>query len=208
MPSILTTFVAFYTNDAYLEDARRLERCCQHFDLRFEKVKGEEFGSWKRNCNQKPRLLDQVRRRISGPIVWLDSDCIIHERPSALLSTRSDDAVLWMGGVTEKRYVSSQVMWWSDSPIARAMIEDWAMLSKEQPESLADPLLKAVCEKWRGTATVGTMPATYLKPYWKPVPGVRSEEIVISSNERRCVHLDAKPRQIRVRLDPLCLPYA
>lgn len=208
MAGVSPTFATFYTNEAYLEDARRLERCCRHFGLPFEMVRGEELGGWKRNCNQKPRLLDQVRRRIAGPIVWLDSDCGIHKRPGALLVKRCEDAVLWMGAVSEKPYVSSQVMWWNDSPIARAMIGDWAELSREQPGSLADPLLKVVCDTWRGTASIGTMPPSYIKPYWKPVPGVRSEAIVISANERRCVHPDATPRQNRVRLDPMHLPHA
>jgi hypothetical protein len=208
MASNAVTFVTFYTNDAYLEDARRLERCCRHFGLAFEMVKGEELGSWKRNCNQKPGLLDRTRRRLSGPIVWLDSDCIVHERPEALLAARSEDAVLWKGGVSEKPYVSSQVMWWNDSPSARAMIADWAKLAAANPGSLADPLLKTVCDEWRGAAVIGTLPPAYLKPYWKPEDGVRPEEIVISSNERRCVHPDATPRQVRLRLDPLRLPYA
>ena len=76
------------------------------------------------------------------------------------------------------------------------------------PESLADPLLKATCEKWRGKANVGTLPPSYLKPYWFDVEGVESSEaIVISRNERRCIHPDAKTKTVRVRLDPLVLPY-
>jgi hypothetical protein len=99
-------------------------------------------------------------------------------------------------------------MWWNDSPLARAMIADWAKLSQEDQESLADPLLKKVCDRWRGTAVIGILPPPYLKVYWKPEPGLSSEEIVISSNERRSVHPDARPRQVRTRLDPLRVPYA
>lgn len=201
------TFATFYTTDAYLRDAERLQRCCGVFGLAFTAVRGEEFGSWKRNCNQKPRLLDAMRRAIAGPIVWLDADCVIHHRPSALLQERGDDAVLWQGGLSETRYVSSQVTWWNDTEAARAMIADWARRSREDPESLADPLLKATCEAWRGRAAIGVLPPEYLKPYWKPVEGVSPERIVISSNERRCEHADATPRQIRTRLEPLRLPY-
>jgi len=205
---MLPTFLTFYTNEAYREDAQRLGRCCRHFGLPFEMARGEERGGWKRNCNQKPLLLERARRRLAGPLVWLDSDCVIHRRPSALLRRREEDAVLWMAGVSEKHYVSSQVMWWGDTPVARAMIADWAERARGRPESLADPLLKEVCDAWRGRAAVGRLPASYGKPYWKPVPGVRFDCIVISSNERRGVHPDATPRQDRRRLCPLRLPYA
>lgn len=200
-------FWTFYTNQDYLADARRLEECCRFFGLRLEILEGTEYGSWKRNCNQKPRLLDMVRRRVRGPLVWLDSDCIIHSRPEELLQASEKDALLWQGGVTEKHYVSSQTMWWNDTPVARAMIADWAALSVENPESLADPLLKAVCDRWRATAALGRLPDAYLKPYWKEVEGVRPGEIVISANERRSRHPDAVPRQNRIRLEPLTLPH-
>ncbi len=200
-------FFTFYTNDMYLADARRLEQCCNYFGLKIEIVKGEEFGSWKKNCNQKPRLIEQVRNRVEGPIVWLDSDCIIHSEPIALLEKISGDALLWQGGLTEKHYVSSQTMLWNDTKTSRSMIADWAALSRENPESLADPLLKIVCENWRSRASIGRLPDMYLKPYWKVVEGVSSENIIISTNERRCVHPDAAPRQNRVRLDPLKIPY-
>jgi len=115
--------------------------------------------------------------------------------------------MLWQGGDSEKHYISSQVMWWNDSAIARAMIADWAHRSLENPESLADPLLKATCERFKGEARIGVLPAEYLKPYWKPVDGVSPDDIVISTNERRCEHADAIPRQNRVRLEPLSVPY-
>jgi len=201
------TFATFYTTPAYRADAERLGRCCEVFDLPFTMLEGEEFGSWKRNCNQKPRMLRKLRERIDGPIVWLDADCIIHDLPAALLTARAEDAVLWSGGVSEKRYVSSQVMWWNDTANARAMIAEWAHRSVDDPESLADPLLKATCEAWRARADIGLLPPEYLKPYWKPVEGVAPQDIVISGNERRCVHPDATPRQDRPRLEPLRVPF-
>ena len=204
----MTTFATFYTTPEYRDDAERLGECCRFFGLRFTMIEGEELGSWKRNCNQKPRLLARLRHAVGGPIVWLDADCVIHHRPDALLAERVEDAVLWQGGISEKHYVSSQVMWWNDTPAARGMIDDWSRRSVDNPESLADPLLKATCDAWRGQARVGVLPLEYLKPYWKPVEGVRPEQIVISSNERRCQHPDAVPRQIRTRLEPLRVPYA
>ena len=205
--TVRPTFATFYTTPEYQEDAARLGRCCRAFGLPFTMVEGEELGSWKRNCNQKPRLLQRLRNAISGPIVWLDADCVIHRPPTVLLIDRPEDAVLWQGGLGAKPYVSSQVMWWNDTAAARAMIADWAQRSVDNPESLADPLLKATCDAWRGSANVGTLPPEYIQPYWKPVELEHPRDIVISSNERRCTHPDATPRQIRIRLQPLHLPF-
>jgi hypothetical protein len=205
---VLPTFATFYTSPAYRQDAERLGRCCDFFGLPFVMIEGKEYGGWKRNCNQKPRLIDQFRNEISGPIVWLDADCIIHCAPTALLQERTEDAVLWQGGISSGIYVSSQVMWWNDTDNARAMVADWARRSIEHPESLADPLLKATCDAWHGRANIGVLPPEYLKPYWKVVDGVSApEQIVISTNERRCEHPDATPRQIRTRLEPLRVPF-
>lgn len=204
---MIPTFATFYTSAAYRQDAERLGRCCLHFGLPFRSVQGEELGSWRRNCNQKPRLLAALRRAIAGPIVWLDADCVIHSRPGELLRERQEDAVLWQGGISETRYVSSGVMWWNDTAVAREMIEDWSQRSAAALESQSDPLLKATCEHFRGRAAIGVLPPAYLKPYWKPVDGVAAHEIVISNNERRSEHADAAPRQDRTRLEPLRLPY-
>lgn len=206
--SQMATFATFFTTDAYRQDAERLGRCCALFNLSFVMLEGEELGSWKRNCNQKPRLLHQFRRETRGPIVWLDADCIIHHRPDVLIADCVADALLWQGGLTEKPYVSSQVMWWNDTDTAHGMIADWAQRSLDNPASLADPLLKATCDAWRGRASIAALPPSYLKPYWKVVDGVTPTDIVISSNERRSVHADAAPRQNRTRLEPLNLPYA
>jgi hypothetical protein len=204
----IPTFATFYNTPAYRADADRLAACCRHFGLPFVAVPGRDFGSWKRNCNQKPRLLLTLRDELRGPIVWMDADCIIHEAPSDLLRARDDDAVLWQGGFSGDRiYVSSQVMWWNDTPAARGMIADWAGRSLDNPDSLADPLLKATCDAWRSRARIGVLPPAYLKPYWKPVEGVTASEIVISTNERRSIHPDATPRQNRIRLEPLRLPF-
>ena len=83
-------------------------------------IEGEKLGSWKRNCNQKPRLLARLRQAIGGPIAWLDADCVIHHRPDILLAERMEDTVLWQEGISEKHYISSQVMWWNDTAAARA----------------------------------------------------------------------------------------
>ncbi|MEM9302015.1 MAG: hypothetical protein AAGE01_07880 [Pseudomonadota bacterium] len=204
----MTTIFTFYNNEAYRADAERLGRCCAHFGVPFEAVEGKELGSWVRNCNQKPRLLATVRKRVRGPIVWLDSDCVIHRPPATLLEPRSADAMLWCGAITQKHYVSSQVMWWNDTPAAHAIIDEWAALSLHHRDTLADWLLKRVIDTgWLDRAAIDTLPGHYIKPYWKPVEGVCSAAIVISSNERRCTHVDATPRQDRVRLDPFYLPF-
>jgi hypothetical protein len=208
-PMPLPTFATFYTDDAYLEVSRRLERCCRLFGLPFLRVRGEDLGSWQRNCNQKPRLLLDVRRQLRGPVVWLDADCIIQRRPALLLEEHDDDALLWLGGVCNTEdYISSQTTWWNDSPAALGMIEGWAALSLEHPGSLADPLLKRICTAWRGRAAIGRLPDAYLKPYWFDVEGVTPAEIVISSNERVSDKPDGLYARDRRRLDPLVLPWA
>lgn len=202
------TFATFFTTPAYRADAERLGQCCDHFGLPFRMLQGEEYGSWRRNCNQKPRLLQALRSDVRGPLVWLDSDCIIHQRPDLLLEPHADDALLWNGGVSDKPYINSQVMWWNDTAVARSMIDDWARRSLETPDSLADPLLKAAFDAHQGRAHIGVLPHEYIKPYWKPIDGVTPERIIISGNERRSVHADATPRQDRPRLEPLRVPYA
>jgi hypothetical protein len=202
------TFATFYTDDRYRALARRLARCCVVFGLRFLAIQGQDHGSWRRNCNQKPRLLELLRSRVPGPIVWLDADCVIHQPPTLFQGDLSCDAVLWRGGRSgDKRYIGSQVMLWNDTPRARAMIATWAELSCSRPDSLADPLLKQVCDVWVDRARIDPLPDTYRSVYWAPAAGLVREAIVISCNERASQAPDALPLRRRERLIDLLLPF-
>ncbi len=201
-------FATFHTDESYRALARRLERCCAVFGLRFVAIEGQDHGSWRRNCNQKPRLLSSLRSRVSGPIVWLDADCVIQRPPTLFQADLSCDAILWRAGRSEgKAFVASQVMWWNDTPTAHAMIAEWAERSRERPENLADPLLKEVCDAWFDRADIQRLPDTYRAVYWAPEPGLVEDEIVISCNERASRSPDARYRRDRKRLLELILPF-
>lgn len=202
------TFATYYTDDGYQTLSRRLERCCGVFGLRFVALQGREHGSWRRNCNQKPRLLEALRSRLSGPIVWLDADCVIHQPPTLFQRELACDAILWRGGRSvDKRYIGSQVMWWNDTPDAHVMIAEWAELSRRCPDSLADPLLKEVCDRWVDRARIQALPDGYRAVYFDATPRLAREQIVISCNERASGAPDAVCARSRTRLVELVLPF-
>lgn len=203
------TFATFYTDDNYLEIARRLERCCDFFNLPFQLIKGVDYGSWQKNCNQKPRLLAELRADISGPIVWMDADCVIHSKPALFSETHSCDAILWRGGQSrDKWYIGSQVMYWADSPTARSMIDTWAKLSEAHADSLADPLLKQTCDQWLSKASIDTLPESYRCIFHHEISNsLKDTDIIISCNERASDKPDGVYRNKRPRFRELSLPF-
>jgi hypothetical protein len=202
-----TLFVTFFTDAAYRAQAERLGRCCEVFGLRFRALEGRDYGNWRRNCNQKPQLLESLRASVTGPIAWLDADCVIHHLPELLNKPPDGDATLWRAGEGgDKWYVNSAVMLWNDTPTANEMISDWAQLSRESPDSLADPLLKQVCDRWADRSRIARLPDEYGVAYFRPPEGLHPEEIVISRNERASEAPDADSGPRRRRFE-LVLPY-
>ncbi len=194
------TFWTFYTDDRYKLAAARLGRSCEKFNIKFMMSSAPDLGRWRVNCNQKPMFLLAAYDKCDGPVVCLDADCVVHERPDFLLQPHPGvDAILWAGGVG-RRYVSSGVCWWGRTGIARAMLQMWVDECARR-RKMADKQLKTVCDEFKETATMVKIPRAYLKPYWIRKKGV--ETPIISCNERMTEHKDGRYDRRRKRIDPL-----
>lgn len=207
-----TLFWTFYTDDNYKQAADRLLRSCTRFKLTARADEAPDQGTWRKNCNQKPRLLLDIWKAHDGPVVCMDADCVVHRYPILLTQKHQCDAILWNAGVPSRRgrYVSSGVTWWNKTEMAQRMLERWAELSLQRLNKIVDPLLRIVCTEMAEHATIMRLPAAYMKPYWIRKGEIRDpKDIVISCNERPGTHEDgAYARRKRTRVDPLTPEHA
>jgi len=205
-------FFTFWTDDNYRKAAERLRVSCDRWGIKTDFREASDQGSWRHNCNQKPRLLWALRQEYTCPIVCLDADCVVHARPDLLMEPHDCDAILWNGGVPSRArrgYVSSGVTWWNNTTRARRMLKHWAKLSKLRLNKIVDPLLRVVClEAMQHGARIETLPSAYMKPYWIRKRGLSANGIVISCNERPGTHTDGLYGRKRLRLDPLTPEHA
>ena len=75
-------FVSFYTrNSGYEKEVKNLIASCQKLDLPIDIVAIDSEGRWDKNCAYKPRFLLEMLKKHQKPVVWIDADGIVLQKP-------------------------------------------------------------------------------------------------------------------------------
>jgi hypothetical protein len=83
---------AFHTGDTlYSAEAERMLASAQRLDLRVELAIVADDGSWLENVRKKPRILQRMALRMTGPMLYVDVDAIFHADPWKRLSLVETD---------------------------------------------------------------------------------------------------------------------
>lgn len=139
-------FISFHTGGNYQRHAEGLADTLRQFGLPFEIEQLPNAGNWCHNCAMKSHF---VRSKLNDkrPIVWIDADARIRNRPEALLKMPAniDFAAHWLDG----RQLCSGTLYFGTGPAARKLVEDWHLRCKMQPdvwdqEHLADAITSGV----------------------------------------------------------------
>ena len=92
--SLMPTIISYYTrNTGYQKEIVHLERSIQTLGLDYQIVGIESRGSWENNCCYKPLFILEKLREIKKPILWLDADAILQQKPSLLENLQADVAL-------------------------------------------------------------------------------------------------------------------
>ena len=80
---MLPTIISFYTEKTpYEREAQDLIASCEKFHLPYVVDGIPNFGSWEKNCCFKPKYILKQLCRLNQPILWLDADAIVYQKPS------------------------------------------------------------------------------------------------------------------------------
>ncbi|NGX51344.1 MAG: hypothetical protein K1060chlam2_01210 [Chlamydiae bacterium] len=79
---IFPTIVSYYTKEtAYEEHVKRLIASCEELGLHTSFDAIPNLGTWERNCCYKPKYILQKLTKLKRPLLWVDADAEIAEKP-------------------------------------------------------------------------------------------------------------------------------
>ena len=115
--------VSFFTkNTIYEKEVEDLLLSCQLHGLEYYIEPRDDLGSWQENCCQKPQFILECLDRFRKPLLWVDADAIILQRP--LLSFEGIDLAIHFNDY-EKRVVRSGTIYANPTASAKDLMERW-----------------------------------------------------------------------------------
>ena len=117
------TVIAFHTPDeVYRAEAARLKATLDHLGLDHHFFEVEPEKNWVRTTLLKPSWIARAREELSGPLLYIDVDAIVHEDPWPYLQQLSVDmaAVVYDNG-----QLNSATLWIADTSGARTVLDEW-----------------------------------------------------------------------------------
>jgi hypothetical protein len=117
------TVIAFHTPDeVYRAEAARLKSTLDRLGLEYHFFEVEPEKNWVRTTLLKPSWISRAREELSGPLLYIDVDAIVHEDPWPYLSGLTVDmaAVVYDNG-----QLNSATLWVADTPGARVALQAW-----------------------------------------------------------------------------------
>ncbi len=161
----LFTVVTYYTSD-YKGDAARLAVSLADLDIPkyFDRIATR--GSWQANIAYKPEFLWYMRRKLKGPIVWIDADAIVRSYPhefddladiKKISPNPFDLAVHYRRG----KELLSGTIWINDTHGAREIIRNWWEAQGMTPDVWDQKTLAAVIRDFGQDARIYDLPAAY-----------------------------------------------
>lgn len=132
------TIIAFHTPDeVYRTEAARLKSTLDALglDYKFFEVKPEK--NWVRTTLLKPSWILKAREELSGPLLYVDVDALVHRDPWPYLSGQTGDAAAF---VFQNGEFASGTIWINDTTGARTLLTSWLEQSQNRRDSDAGEL--------------------------------------------------------------------
>ena len=149
------TIVSFYTpKTGYEHEIKGLIESCQNHNLPYSIDPIPNFGTWEKNCCFKPKYILKKLTDIKGPILWLDADALVVQKPPLFDNLTVDIAVFGADDLPDDHpsKVISGTLFVNYTEPAIKLLKEWdeetERLLKEDPHlwdqlSLRNVLLKS-----------------------------------------------------------------
>ena len=117
--------VAFHTPDEiYQAEADRLRRSLDALGLEYVISVVEPETNWVRTTLLKPTWIAPARKKLRGPLLYVDVDAFVHSDPWPYVTDMNADmaAVVYKNG-----QLNSATLWINDTPGAELILSEWAV---------------------------------------------------------------------------------
>lgn len=132
-------FVGYYTVDTPYEDEAkglRLSMEAHGLDYYLESVKN--LGSWQKNTQYKARYIQAMLAKHKRPLVYVDVDAIVVQRPSVLLSMPATVDLAAVHYAVSGKELLSGTVYFGNTPACRALVDRWVEINAKYPDVLPD----------------------------------------------------------------------
>jgi hypothetical protein len=131
--------ISFYsepeTGTYYTDSADRLRRRCEELGIDYHIEHRESAGSWIRNTREKPAFILECLQRLSGPLLWVDVDSIVHSKPDLALYSDVDFAAAPFTGKSKlvpPLIIRGTTLLFNPTPAALELVKEWNKTCKLQ----------------------------------------------------------------------------
>lgn len=139
------TIVAFHTDDEiYTNEAARCRNRLEHLGLSHDFTIVKKKGDWVQNCALKPDFLLDVRKRIRGPLLYIDVDAFVHKDPWPHLTGYEGDMAAYIHGDGE---LLSGTLLLNDTKATEFLLEEWVKRQIKQPKTYDQKVLQDIIEE-------------------------------------------------------------
>lgn len=139
------TIVAFHTDDeVYRAEAERFTHRLDTLGLNYDITVLPSKADWVANCAIKASFLCNVRKRLRGPLLYLDVDAYVHADPWAYVSQFEGDLAAFVGNDGE---LFSGTILLRDTVKCQSALKEWALQQKQQPKEWDQRVLRRLVEK-------------------------------------------------------------
>jgi len=136
------TIVAFHTDDAmYRAEAERFARRLDALGLPYDITVVPPRDQWVENCAMKAEFLQDVRKRVRGPLLYLDVDSYVHADPWPYLSQYDGDAAAYVHRDGEMMTGSILL---NDTAGSSWVLKEWVERQKQNPLEWDQRVLQAI----------------------------------------------------------------
>lgn len=200
--SKVPVIVSFYTeNTGYEREADFLMRSCVAHGMPFDIQALPAKESWIENCSMKPGfILDMMGKYPDRPIVWLDADATIEQRPLMFekIGPSIDFACCHTEFIKEVgMQVASGMLYFAPTPKAKDLVVRWNYRCKEDIDVWDQAHLQSIMMAWDGKRTI--LPDAYCHLFdngKEPVGGV----VIMQHQASR--RLRKAPIQVQAEIAP------
>lgn len=165
--------VSYYTkNTGYEKEAENLIASCKEHSLPCQIDPIDSLGSWEKNCCYKPRYLLEKLKNIGKPLLWLDVDASIAQKPTLFETIECDIALRIVEELPQSHpsKMISGTIYINSTPATFKILELWEMeccrmFKKEEGEVWDQIALRNVLQNLPFSATIFPLPKEYYLVY-------------------------------------------
>jgi len=159
--------VSFYTKDTlYEKEVQNLIASCEQLNLDFDIVSVPNLGDWNSNCHLKPPfILDRLKKH-QRPVLWLDADSVILQKPTLFDETDNHFMVRMREEVDFDHFdkVITSTLYVKPTKVGINIVRKWCEESIQFRDQFCDQeCLKNALQKHNLTQLAKPIPINYCK---------------------------------------------